>query len=88
MNVWDLTSYASFRKLNCNMKSLMQIKIKVCALLVSLNVANEFTPQYNQMGNDHFPLKEYQVWIRASAGVCWQKSKERRTCIIQCCSHS
>lgn len=31
----------------------MQIKIKVCALFVSLNVTNEFTPQYNEMGNDH-----------------------------------
>lgn len=35
---------------------------------MSLNVTNEFTPRFNQMGNDHFPRKEYQVRIRV---FCW-----------------
>lgn len=38
-----------------------------CALYVSLVVTNEFTPQFNRMGTDHFPWKENQERIR----VCW-----------------
>lgn len=53
--------------------------------LLSLNVTNEFTPQSNQMGNDHFTWTEYQLRI-CVFGWCVVAAKERSTSIIHVAS--
>lgn len=54
---------------------------------MSLNETNEFTPQCNQMGNEHFPWKEYQVMIRV---LCWRvvATREREKYIYYSCGFS